>query len=420
MTFGKKLAENKGVGPGFDALRIGLAGIILFIHCALLWANHPESEALPLFPYSPLARWAFNFAPLPMFFALSGFLVAGSAERLSLPQFLINRLLRIVPALAVEIILSALVLGPLLTVLPLSAYFADPHFRSYFLNIIGNIHYELPGLFLTNPEPGVVNGSLWTVPHEVSCYIVLTCCVLLGIFKHRILLLAVTLALFSISIFVFFCDQFGVRLPYHETLTYVFVVRGAARLVPVFMVGLLFYRYRERIPYRLDLAFASGISFVILAAFGSPEWAVNPIFSFVTAPLLTYVIVYAGLSSTLKLAILKRGDYSYGIYLYGFPLQQMLIAVFPAVKNVALFFLMSLAMSLSLAVFSWHFVEKPILAQRRRFSLAAKLHTSPQGSDQAVAIEAEPGAAARCDKSSSVDPSLVPIMNQSKAAVLIE
>ncbi|QZO01502.1 acyltransferase family protein [Chenggangzhangella methanolivorans] len=244
-SIGERLEEHGGVGPGFDAVRIGLAFLILYIHCALLDPD-PAREALPLFPYAPIARWALDFAVLPLFFALSGFLVAGSVERLPLNQFLTNRALRIFPALGVEIALSALILGPLLTSFALGAYFSDPAFLKYFLNILGLIHYQLPGVFLSNPQAGIVNGALWTVPHELTCYALLTALVLCGVYRRRWLLLAATVALFAVSIAVYLAPHLGLRLPGQDALTYLFVTRGAARLVPLFLVGLLIYRFRAR------------------------------------------------------------------------------------------------------------------------------------------------------------------------------
>ena len=97
-----------------------------------------------------------------MFFALSGFLVAGSMERTpKLSQFLTLRIIRLVPALAVEVLLCALILGPLVTNKPLWDYFAAPEFWAYFRNIVGDVHFTLPGVFEDNKLPRIVNASLW-------------------------------------------------------------------------------------------------------------------------------------------------------------------------------------------------------------------------------------------------------------------
>jgi peptidoglycan/LPS O-acetylase OafA/YrhL len=88
------------------------------------------------------------------------------------------------PALTVEVLLSALVLGPVLTTASLENYFLSADFRLYFLNILGDIHYHLPGVFLSNPVT-VVNGQLWTVPWELVCYIVLAALAVTGVFRRR-------------------------------------------------------------------------------------------------------------------------------------------------------------------------------------------------------------------------------------------
>ena len=376
-TFGSRLAEHRGVGPGFDATRIALALAVLFIHTGLMRPATPEALLAPVLPFAPLQLWAFDFAILPMFFALSGFLVAGSAERLSVGQFLINRGLRIVPALAVEIVLSALVLGPLLTVYGLWQYVSDPLFARYFLNLLGNIHYELPGVFLSNPVPHIVNGSLWTVPHEIACYALLVLCAVTGLYRHRRLMLALTLAWFGLSITVFLCADLGIALPHLDTLTYLFVTRGAARLVPLFLAGIVLYQYRDRVPHRLDYALAGAFAYIALAAFGSPDWMTNPVFSCVTAPIFAYVVNYAGLSPKLAFPFTARGDYSYGLYLYGYPLQQAMLQVLPRMHSRAAFFALSVAAASTMAAFSWHVIEKPVLRLRRRFSLTARIHAGP-------------------------------------------
>src|SRR5262249_6839314 len=122
-------------------------------------------------------------ALVPSFFALSGYLVAGSFERCrTIGMFIGLRVLRIFPALSVETILSAFILGPIFTIYSLGDYFSNPLLFSYLGNIVGHVQFELPGVFETNPDPHVVNGQLWTVPYELYCYIVTA---FIGIFGMR-------------------------------------------------------------------------------------------------------------------------------------------------------------------------------------------------------------------------------------------
>src|ERR1051325_6675481 len=94
-SIGNILERHRGIGPGFDFLRVFLAICIVFVHALLATGMRPWFDQSPL--------WFMEYALVPMFFALSGFLITGSAMRLSLGNFLINRGLRIVPALAVDI-----------------------------------------------------------------------------------------------------------------------------------------------------------------------------------------------------------------------------------------------------------------------------------------------------------------------------
>ena len=163
-SFESVLSRYNGIGPGFDFLRIGLAISIVLTHAALL-TERTWLRDTPL--------WFVEYALVPMFFALSGFLVAGSAMRLSLKNFLINRGLRIIPALAVDVVVCALIIGPLMTTVPLAQYFTDKDFFKYFLNITGWIHYDLPGVFKDHFNTRV-NGALWTVPYEIFCYMIMS------------------------------------------------------------------------------------------------------------------------------------------------------------------------------------------------------------------------------------------------------
>lgn len=126
---------------GFDYLRIILSVSVIAWHTIVVC--YGISAETPYWTGPMRAVFAFI---LPSFFALSGFLVAGSLERNSLVAFMPLRGLRIFPALAVEIILSALIIGPLVTTIPLPSYFTSSTFYKYFFNLVGYIHYPLPGV----------------------------------------------------------------------------------------------------------------------------------------------------------------------------------------------------------------------------------------------------------------------------------
>ena len=287
---------------------------------------------------------------VPMFFAVSGFLVAGSALRLRrTATFLAFRAFRIFPALLVEVTLSALVLGPALTLLPLKDYFADGQFYRYFGNILGFVTFTLPGVFTHNHWPDTVNANLWTLPSEFDCYFMTALLMLSGLIYNKkiftVLFALATLAFIPLNLFT----NFGVT----ETTMAPVVIDY------YFFVGFLFYHYRDQITFsRIGFAAACVLAYGLLM-FHHTEF-LAPVF-------VTYIILFVGMTRFPPLPLLKTGDYSYGIYLYGFPITQALVAVFPGLQGHGWpTLLIAAAITCLFAAFSWHVIEKHALAQRKR------------------------------------------------------
>jgi len=284
---------------------------------------------------------------VPSFFALSGFLVMGSLQRNDLLSFLALRGLRIFPALAVELVLSAFIIGGLLTTLPVTAYFTDTRFFDYFGNLIGIVRYELPGVFQTMPTPAV-NLQLWTIPYEFDCYIVLSCLALLGLHRRPGVLLGLVVGL-------------GVAFALHSAATGDLGARrmpmpGPA-LVFSFLCGAALYALRDRVPFKGSLFVAALVlSWLSLRSLE---------FHYAAALPVAYVTIYLGLLDPRRLFVLKGADYSYGLYLYGFPVQQTIAYLFPDTRTWAINVLLSLAVASCFAAFSWHVIESRVLANRR-------------------------------------------------------
>jgi peptidoglycan/LPS O-acetylase OafA/YrhL len=284
-----------------------------------------------------------------MFFALSGFLVAGSLERCrTLVSFYGLRLLRIIPALFMEVMISALIIGPVFSNLTIENYFADSRFWVYFLNIVGDIHYVLPGVFSSNPVPDVVNGQLWTVPFELQCYIALGALAAIGVVQNRRLLVAV--------VFVGQCLWAWEAYKRGGDGNLMFGPTGPI-LILCFLVGVLFFLYREHIILSKSIFLvALSVSIALILLPRGTYYAAIPV---------TYVTVYVGLANPKKLPFLFSGDYSYGLYLYGFPIQQAVASIGPPTHHWYVNLGATLVLGFLIAWFSWRFVEKPSLALRR-------------------------------------------------------
>ena len=342
-TISERLAQTGGRTSGFDYLRLSLATSIILWHG--IATSYGQSVELGYWR-SPLGV-GYHFV-LPMFFALSGFLVCGSLDRCpTLVTFFALRVLRIVPALAMEVLLSALLLGPALTVLPIGAYFVAPALHAYFLNILGDIHYVLPGLFASNPVANTVNAQLWTLPYELMCYLAIGGLAVSGLLKRRIAFLLFTLL--AQAVWAWQALRLG------DTGS----SNGASGevLVVAFLAGLLVYLYRDRIVLHIGLFAAVAILGVWLSTL--PHGAY-----YLPLP-AAYIVVYLGLLTPPLLPLIRSGDYSYGLFLYGYPLQQAVAWFGPTARHWWVNVGVALPASLLVAVCSWHVLEKRALAWRR-------------------------------------------------------
>ena len=323
---------------GFNYLRLALAVGVVLWHTTSIDYGTAAIDA----QWSSWLRIP-GGAILPMFFSLGGFLVAGSLERTRLDGFLTLRAMRLLPAMAVEVVLSAFILGFALTTQPFTAYFGSPKFWSYLWNAACWPHYYLPGVFDHNPRHEV-NAQLWTVPFDIECYFILAIASVIGLVKRPKLFAFVTLAL---NIMFPLIDALA-----GKPLSGAFM--PGPLLVVSFLAGVSLFLLRERIPLRgLIAALAFSASVVLLASPLGMPFSPIPI---------AYVTVWLGVSRLPKLSI--GGDYSYGIFLFGFPIQQA-IANFPELRDRWLSLAIALPAVAACAVLSWLLVERPILGHRR-------------------------------------------------------
>ncbi|UFW88720.1 acyltransferase [Bradyrhizobium barranii] len=342
MTLREQLDRYKGHGPGFDAARLVLSISILCWHSVVTSYGHAaETKIWNGFFAAPLS------ALMPMFFALSGFLVMGSFERANgLRGFLGLRALRIVPALSVEILISAFILGSLLTTLPLASYYSDPKFLRYFGSLFGFVNYTLPGVFADNPDPDRVNLSLWTIAPELMCYVYLGLLMALRLKRTGVTISAVVLLVVCLVADA----QSGVS---RADTGVVF----ARFLLMSFAFGNLIYLWSEYIPFRWEVLVAS----VVIGCL----FITTPVLIYLSLLCLAYVIVFVGCVPIGVPKPFSTGDYSYGIYLYAYPIQQTYTLFFTEHREFYWNILFCLPATCAVAAISWWFIEKPALSWRK-------------------------------------------------------
>jgi len=331
----------------FDLLRFAAATLVLVDHSNALTGRLGGPGP---FGYETPAGFA-----VAVFFIISGFLVAGSWERAPrLWAFMLKRALRIVPAYAVVVVCAALVLGPLATDLTLRDYFHNRATWAYFLNLtIVELHYSLPGVFVGNPYPLAVNGSIWTLPIEVVMYIALAALGFVGAFSRAVVTALV--ALLAVGWLGWGADATAAPPLYFESLP----TGHTLHLALWFFTGSALWLWREHIDYRADVAVA------LLVFLWWTEWTRTG--ALVAHVALPYVVIWI---ATLPVEWMNRfgrgGDFSYGMYLYAFPVQQTLVAGGGAAWPYPVYLAAAFLLCLACAVASWHGIEHPALRLKPR------------------------------------------------------
>ncbi|WP_217474549.1 acyltransferase family protein [Stutzerimonas stutzeri] len=326
----------------FDFLRFVAACAVVVGHCYWL-SGAGASEPMRLFTGSlDTADIAVN-----LFFAMSGFLIAASwMNSRNVLNFAAKRALRIFPALCVSVLLTVLIVGPLVTGLPLKDYLLHSQTARFLGNMALVTHFHLPEVFTTNPFPDTVNGSVWTLPYEVLMYASLMLLGLIGLIG-RAATLAVPLALMLVHFYLI--PGLGLESE---------VLRKTTRLGMFFFFGATLYLYRRVLPWNWKVAL-SLLGLSLLSA-GTELW---PYVHVLTLPYLTIYLAHLPIP---RLAGFGRyGDFSYGIYIFSFPIQQWLMHAFGPQLSLGLFVVISLVVSIAVAVLSWHFVELPALQLKR-------------------------------------------------------
>lgn len=276
-----------------------------------------------------------------IFFVTSGFLVTASLERGSLKRYLWARSLRIFPALLVACGLTVFLLGPLLTVS--NDYWSDPQTWRYLLNnaLMIRTEYFLPGVFAGNSDPAV-NGSLWSLPIEFRLYLVFFALALLGLLqRERFTSLSIVLLLAGLAL----VPRYPVFAQYANWVNCTFL----------FFAGALVWKRRDEV--QLTPWGVLGLIALAVMTRGTPAFTVA-----YSLALVYFVFVFA---LCMRLPVIHSRDISYGVYLYGWPVQQLLAQLLPG-SSAGTNAVLASVMACVLATASWELVEKPMLSLKNK------------------------------------------------------
>jgi peptidoglycan/LPS O-acetylase OafA/YrhL len=341
-TLQTALIRSNGTSPGADTLRLSLAIGVIVYHSFGMTGN-----VIPGLPEHTAAELGRDVL-VPMFIGLSGFLLAPSAIKGDLWRFAFNRALRIFPALVALALITAFVVGPAFTTLPLAEYLTDRRFWRYLLVSVSWISFDLPEVFVDLPATRVVNPSLWSIPVELQCYAVMMGMMVLRVFRHR----SWVLVFFAAVLFVTLSPTvMGGQSGLH------FHISRFMSQFPYFLTGVVLYLYRDLVPRHIGLLWGA-VSFASIILLTGWNTVLLPI-------AVTYCAIYL---ATAELPPRRgwTGDYSYGVYLYGGLVQQMVLYIMPQPYAWWLNVTLAVPISLACAITSWHLIEKPALRLKSR------------------------------------------------------
>jgi peptidoglycan/LPS O-acetylase OafA/YrhL len=326
----------------FDALRISLALGVVYGHCFFLLG-----QANPLVAPSHGQVWIATECVVG-FFGLSGYLISASwARSPSLGEFLRRRFLRIFPGFWACLVVSAFVFAPAISgVHHLHAFTFRDALAFVGKNAALKIRQKAVGATLTgNPYPWEIDGSLWSLWPEFTCYLITAGVGLLhGLTRNRALVILVMTVLLIVHLV-------ALTNPSYPLLPTYLVLSHLTDFYLAFTTGVFLQLWKDLLLDRRGILFL-GVAMLLMARNGG--WMLlSPL-------LLPWLLISLGEAFRLHLP----ADLSYGTYLYGFPLQQLFVALNIPAHGWWLYLGLSVAGALTLGWLSWHLVERRFIAVR--------------------------------------------------------
>jgi|TARA_B110000046_G_scaffold183590_1_gene220006 peptidoglycan/LPS O-acetylase OafA/YrhL len=327
----------------FDFLRVVFAFTVAFAHLIEL----SDLEILKPFKVFFNTRLAIDG-----FFIVSGFLIAKSYENsTTIKDYIIRRAKRIIPAYAVVILISALFLSAISTY-SLSEYFSNIQFWKY---LTANLSFQnylepcLPGVFETN-KFCAVNGALWTIKLEEAFYLLVPVFYwLVRVKKFNFYALIIIVYLLSVTYYTYFLSIDNYR-----------IAKQLPGALAFFGTGIVFYKNFSLLQKWKDYIIIPCLIIFFLEHYILKTQLLKPV-------AFGFMVFYVAYSFRFLNNFGKYGDFTYGIYIYHFPLIQLFVYLglfnkYPPILICMLF----LMLTLLLAILSWYLIEIPYLSKNRR------------------------------------------------------
>jgi peptidoglycan/LPS O-acetylase OafA/YrhL len=355
----------------FDLVRLICATIILWSHSYPITSGRQH-----LNPSYEAFGFSIGSVAVNTFFLMAGYLLMGSYLRTrDVGAFVRARLVRILPGWWVAMLVLTFGFGLALSARAALEFLSDPSTYAYLarnaIPLSFWLGYDLPGVFESNAFPQTVNGSFWTLPWELWLYVSLIAVGILGWLRHRRVVLAFAVGALVIHLLE---QRFGWLAGTR--------VRHLVRFVAFFWLGGAAHLWSDRI--RLDGRYFAIASLIPLAL------ARTPFLYAAVSIILPYQLMWfahAPLGAFGRLGVLGR--YSYGMYLYGFAIQQCIVAVLPGIRPLELF-AACLPLTLAAGALSTHLIENPATERWRRRSSATRSSEAKRQIVDAGELPAQP------------------------------
>ncbi|MGB5855868.1 MAG: acyltransferase [Oceanisphaera sp.] len=332
LKFSTLEQEIKSGKDLFSIFRLVASFMVLFAHAYHIYGIGVD-------PLTPVLGIYTGKLAVYIFFSISGFFIVRSAMKRDFYQYVISRVLRIYPALIVCNVITVAFIIPIAMGLDWYSFLLSQEAQAYVKinSLLDTLKFTISGVFENNPDQAI-NGSLWTLPVEIRAYIIALLLVMVGATNDK----SRYNALLFVSILV--------HLNYPSFFVSIFPIPGAVTLMLYFFFGGALYINRRYI-------LISPLLLVLAAALiGFFKDALSPV---LLSALIVYLVVSSGYVIRRFINLELRSDYSYGCYLYAYPLSQLAYNFMSEYRfSYYLMFVVIVTFVFSFA--SWHLLEKPI------------------------------------------------------------
>lgn len=316
----------------FDYIRIILAIFVIIAHSYPIFFGIGFSDPITR---KILCTESLGGVAVIGFFTLSGFMITQSIiNSKNNKEFFIKRIIRIFPSLIVMLLLTIFILGPLVYNGNVTDYFRNSTVWKYLfnnINLFGNTAYNIEGVFTNNPYAFAINGSLWSLKHEFIAYIVLIILSCLSIIKNRKAMLGLT----GISILIYILNINASSIfNCLNNIGVIMEINQFIKLIMYFFIGSTIYLYKDKLKMNFKYFILAVLILLTGICLNCTKYAL-----IITMP---YILMYIGTFKINKDILKKVGDFSYALYIYAFPIQQLLVYYLKDKINIWVYMLLSI------------------------------------------------------------------------------